>query len=126
MVLGHVDFLDWLVVVVVTGIFVAFMLGGVALWNLPKEFPERYQHSFYRLPMPVLKVVAVGNVVVSVVFTLLVAASAPSALAVVLAVVVLTYVAYRYRVYSYEKRGIDLKLRMRRLHENEEIASADD
>jgi len=125
-VLGHVDFLDWLVVVVVTGIFVAFMLGGVALWNLPKEFPERYEHSFYRLPMPVLKVVAVGNVVVSIVFTLLVAASAPSALAVVLAVVVLTYVAYRLRVRSYAQRGIDLKVRMARLHENEELSSADD
>jgi APA family basic amino acid/polyamine antiporter len=125
-VLGHVDFLDWLVVVVVTGIFVAFMLGGVALWNLPNEFPERYKHSFYRLPMPVLKVVAVGNVVVSIVFTLLVAASAPSALAVVLAVVVLTYVAYRLRVRSYAQRGIDLKMRMARLHENEELSSADD
>jgi APA family basic amino acid/polyamine antiporter len=118
-VLAHVDFLDWLVVVVVTGIF-------VALWNLPKTFPDRYEHSFYRLPMPVLKVVAVGNVVVSVLFTLLVAASAPSALGVVLAVVALTYVAYRLRIRSYAKRGVDLKVRMARLHENEELSPADD
>jgi APA family basic amino acid/polyamine antiporter len=124
--LAHVDILDWLVVVVVSGIFVAFMLGGVALWNLPKTFPERYEHSFYRLPMPVLKVVAVGNVVVSAVFTLLVAASAPSALGVVAVTFALTYVAYRLRVRSYAKRGIDLKVRMARLHDNEELSPSDD
>ncbi len=124
--LSHVDFLDWLVVVVVTGIFVAFALGGVALWNLPKEFPGRYDNSLYRLPMPVLKVVAVGNVVVSVAFSLLVAASAPSALALVLGVVALTYLLYRYRLRSYAARGVDLKRRMKRLHDNEELGAADD
>lgn len=117
--------LDWLVTVVVTGIFIAFLIGGVALWNLPKVFPQRYEHSIYRLPMPVLRVVAVGNVVVSAVFTLLVVQSAPSAFGVVLAWIVLSAGLYWYRVRAYRRKGVDLKQRMAALHAHEE-GSADD
>ena len=119
--LDHIDILDWLVVVVVTGIFVAFLIGGVALWNLPKVFPQRYEHSIYKLPMPVLKAVAVGNVVVSVVFTLLVAASAPSALLFVILAFTFVTVLYVYRVRTYEKAGVDLKSRMALLHKHEQL-----
>ena len=125
-VLGHIDILDWLVVVVVTGIFIAFMIGGVALWNLPAGFPQRYAHSIYKLPRPVLKVVAVGNVVVSAVFTLFVAASAPSALLFVAAWVGLVTVGYVYRVRAYEQEGADLKARMALLHKHERIGGGDD
>ena len=117
--------LDWLVTVVVTGIFIAFLIGGVALWNLPKVFPQRYEHSIYRLPMPVLKLVAVGNVVVSAVFTLLVVQSAPSAFGVVLAWVVLSAGLYWYRLRAYGRKDIDLKQRMAALHAHEE-GSTDD
>jgi APA family basic amino acid/polyamine antiporter len=117
--------LDWLVTVVVTGIFIAFLIGGVALWNLPKTFPERYEHSIYRLPMPVLKVVAVGNVVVSAVFTVLVVGSAPSAFGVVLVWMVLSGVVYWYRVRVYDRKGIDLKARMAALHSHEQGTSDD-
>jgi len=116
-----VDFLDWLVVVVVTGIFVAFMIAGVALWNLPKAFPKRYEHSFYKLPMPVLKVVAVGNFLASLLFTLLVASSAPSALIVVLGWLALGIAVHFVRVRHYEKRGVDLRERMALLHKHEQI-----
>ncbi len=116
-----VDFLDWLVVVVVTGIFIAFMIGGVALWNLPKEFPQRYEYSFYKLPMPVLKIVAIGNVVLSFIFTLLVASSAPTALAVVLGWMVLGSIVYFARIRYYEKKGVDLRERMALLHKHEKI-----
>jgi APA family basic amino acid/polyamine antiporter len=118
--------LDWLVVVVVTGIFIAFMIGGIALWNLPKVFPRRYEYSIYRLPMPVLRVVAVGNVVVSGLFTLLVVRSAPSALAVVLVWMALSAGLYVYRVRAYEKKGIDLKERMALLHKHEQVGGGDD
>ena len=125
-VLAHIDILDWLVVVVVTGIFIAFMIGGVALWNLPKVFPQRYEYSFYRLPMPVLRIVAVGNVIVSALFTVLVVASAPSALVFVLAWIVLVTAGYFYRVRAYEKKGIDLRKRMALLHKHEQIGGSSD
>ncbi|MDZ7687712.1 MAG: APC family permease [Halobacteriales archaeon] len=124
--LVEVDFLDWLIVVVVTGIFVAFMIGGVALWNLPKIFPQRYEYSIYKLPMPVLKVVAVGNVVVSFVFMLLVATSAPTALAVVLGWIALGVIAYFARIRYYENRGVDLRERMALLHKHERVGGGSD
>ncbi|WP_254839635.1 APC family permease [Natronomonas marina] len=120
------DLLDWLVVVVVTGIFIAFMIGGIALWNLPKVFPQRYEYSIYKLPMPVLRIVAVGNVVVSLLFTLLVVQSAPSALAVVLAWMILSAALYYYRIRAYEKKGVDLKERMALLHKHEQVGGSDD
>ncbi len=119
-----VDILDWLVVVIVSGIFIAVMVGGVALWNLPKIFPKRYEYSFYRLPMPVLKVVAVGNVVASFVFMLLIVSSAPSALAVVVGWILLVALGYFYRVRKYEKKGIDIREQMALLHEHEQIGGS--
>lgn len=119
------DVLDWLVVVVVTGIFVAFMIGGVALWNLPKVFPQRYEYSIYKLPLPVLRVVAVGNVVVSVVFTALVATTAPTAFGLVLAWLIIVTAAYKYRIRAYERRGEDLRSRMALLHKHEQVGNDD-
>jgi APA family basic amino acid/polyamine antiporter len=113
-----VTMLDWLVAVVVTGIFVVFTFIGVAIWRLPTVFPARYEHSFYRLPMPVLKVVAVGNSVVSAGLALLVGLSQPSALALVLAWMALAYVVYRYRLSTYAGEG-SLKDRMRTLDSHE-------
>jgi len=111
-----VDVLDWLVTVVVTGIFVVFALLGVGLWRLPTVFPARYEHSFYRLPRPVLRVVAVGNSLVSVALVVLVGFSQPSALVLVLAWVGLAYVVYRYRL---RVDTGDLKERMRGLDSHE-------
>ena len=119
-----VDILDWLVVVIVSGIFIAVMVGGVALWNLPKIFPKRYEHSFYRLPMPVLKFVAVGNVVASFVFMLMVVSSAPSAIAVVVVWIALVAFGYFYRVRRYKKRGVDIREKMALLHEHEKIGGS--
>jgi APA family basic amino acid/polyamine antiporter len=124
--LSHIDILDWLVVIVVTGTLLGFFLGGIALWNLPKVFPQRYEASLYKLPLPVLKIVAVGNSVVSVVFTLFVAASAPSALLFAAAWFVLVTLLYIYRVRAYDKKGIDLKARMALLHKHEQIDSSSD
>lgn len=119
------DVLDWLVTLTVTGIFISFMIGGVALWNLPKEFPQRYEYSIYKLPMPVLKVVAVGNVVVSFVFTLLVATSAPTALAFMIGWIVVTSLAYVYRIRAYDRQGVDLREQMSLLHKHETIGGGE-
>lgn len=114
-----VDALDWLVVVVVTGIFVSFAVLGIALWRLPQEFPQRYEHSLYKLPMPLLKVVAVGNTAISLIFGLLVAATQPTALALVLFWAMITYAIYRYRLRRYADEDVDLKERMSSLHSHE-------
>lgn len=123
--LAHIDILDWLVVVVVTGIFIAFVMGGVALWNLPRVFPMRYEHSLYKLPRPVLRIVAVGNVVVSVAFTVLVAASAPSALLFVAGFLGLVSIGYLLRVRAHEREGVDLRSKMALLHKHERITTDD-
>jgi basic amino acid/polyamine antiporter, APA family len=115
------DVLDWLVTLTVTGIFITFMIGGVALWNLPSAFPQRYEYSIYKLPLPVLKVVAVGNVVVSFAFTLLVAASAPTALAFIIGCMAFASLAYVLRIRAYERRGVDLREEMSLLHKHERI-----
>lgn len=120
------EVLDWLVTVVVSGIFIAFMIGGVALWNLPKVFPQRYEYSIYKLPMPVLRVVAVGNFVVSAVFTVLVVSSAPSAFGVVVAWILVSAVLYWYRIRAYAKEGVNLKERMALLHKHEQVGGGDD
>jgi basic amino acid/polyamine antiporter, APA family len=120
------DVLDWLVTLTVTGIFITFMIGGVALWNLPSTFPQRYEYSIYKLPLPVLKVVAVGNVVVSFAFTLLVAASAPTALVFVVCCMALASLAYVARIRAYERRGVDLREEMSLLHKHETIGGDGD
>ncbi len=114
-----VDALDWLVVVVVTGIFVVFAFLGIGLWRLPQIFPKRYEHSFYKLPLPVLKFVAVGNTVVSLVFMLLVAVSQPTAFVLVVVWIVLSYAVYRYRLQTFAGDEDDLKKRMKGLDAHE-------
>jgi APA family basic amino acid/polyamine antiporter len=75
--------------------------------------------------MPVLRVVAVGNVVVSALFTLLVVGSAPSAFVLVVAWIALSGVLYWYRVRAYDRRGVDLRSRMAALHTHEQGAGDD-
>lgn len=113
-----VEALDWLVVVVVTCIFIVFAFLGVGLWRLPKIFPNRYEHSFYKLPKPVLKIVAVGNTVLSLIFAAFVILSQPSAFILIAFWMILAYGIYRYRLYSYQGDG-ELKDRMSGLHSHE-------
>ncbi|MDY7083411.1 MAG: amino acid permease, partial [Halobacteria archaeon] len=55
-------------VTVSTAVAMAALFGStvssVALWNLPKRFPDRYKYSLYRLPLPLLKFLAVVTFVV--------------------------------------------------------------
>ncbi|ELY62127.1 APC family permease [Natronolimnohabitans innermongolicus] len=115
-----VDVLDWLVTVTVTGIFISFMISGVALWKLPTVFPDRYKYSFYKLPLPVLKVVAVGNVVVSAVFMVFVALGAPTALLLQFGWIGLVSLLYVYRIRTYDGEE-DLREKMALLHKHEAI-----
>lgn len=121
-----VEVLDWLIVFITTGVFLAFTIAGVALWNLPDTFPQRYEYSIYKLPLPVLRVVAVGNVVASLVLMLFVAAGMPSAFGLVIFVMAAGYVAYRYRLRRSERRGVDLEEQMALLDKHERIDADDD
>lgn len=97
------------------------IISSIALWNLPKRFERRYQYSIYKLPLPFLKFVAVASAVVAAVFLAGVSLELGWVLAIILGWMVLAYPAYRYRVRSLrEKKGVDLKRRMKSLHDYEE------
>lgn len=100
-------------------ILFAVFVGGLALWNLPKLFPKRYEHSLYRLPMPLLRVTAVGSVVSAVLLWLALLTRLPRVGAVVFGWLCLGWLVFRWRVRRFRARGVDLPERMRKLHEHE-------
>lgn len=80
-------------------------ISAIALWNLPKRFPEAYANSIYKLPMPVVKIAAIGSAVSSLIFWL---AVAPLALPIVGAIIVLGIagaIYHRVRVRTEELQG---------------------
>ena len=97
---------------------------AIAAYRLPKVFPQRYEHSFYRLPRPVLYVTAVGGVVVPTGFWLLLMTQYTYTGLAVLGWMAVGYPVYRYRVYRYDQRGVDLRSRMKLLHDHEQDAAA--
>lgn len=112
---------------VVLSVFLALIIlfGGfisaIALWNLPKRFPEAYENSVYKLPMPILKLAAIGSAASSVVFWLLVVAEALPIVAVIVLIGLTGYAYYRYRCAVYARRGVDLRRRLTRLHDQESL-----
>lgn len=96
-------------------------VAGIALWNLPKVYPQRYEYSIYKLPPWLLKVTAVGAVGSATLLWVLVATQLPAMVAVLLGWLVFGYIVYRARVQWFENRGVDLETRMQRLHENEQL-----
>ncbi|WP_254838967.1 APC family permease [Natronomonas marina] len=100
-------------------ILFAVFVGGLALWNLPRLFPQRYEHSLYRLPMPVLRVTAVGSVCSAILLWLALGTRLPRVAGAVFAWLCLGWVVFRLRVRRYRARGINLPERMRTLHDHE-------
>jgi basic amino acid/polyamine antiporter, APA family len=96
-------------------------VSGVALWNLPNTFPDRYEYSLYKLPPWALKFTAAGAVGSAAVLWILVSTQLPAMIAVLLGWMALGYVFYRARLRYFGNRGVDLETRMRRLHENEKL-----
>lgn len=78
--LTPIDLLDWLVVIVVSGIFISFIISSLALWRLPKKFPKLYENAWYKFPKPVVKFLAVSNILISTAFMYMIARTAPTAL----------------------------------------------
>ncbi|MDZ7730790.1 MAG: hypothetical protein U5K37_07525 [Natrialbaceae archaeon] len=110
---------------VISSIFLALillfanMISGVALWRLPDRFPLRYEHSIYKLSMPVLKITAVSVAFFSSFFWLAMITELPEVVGVIVALILSGYVVYRYRVHSFKQKGIDLKERMASLDAHE-------
>ena len=100
-------------------ILFAVFVGGLALWNLPKLFPQRYEYSLYRLPMPVLRVTAVGSVVSAVLLWVALLTELPWIGFVVFGWLCFGWVVFRLRVRRFRAQGVDLPERMRRLHDHE-------
>jgi basic amino acid/polyamine antiporter, APA family len=97
-----------------------------ALWNLPKRFPEAYQRSIYRLPMPVLRVTAIGAATTAGLVWLAMASQATIVVVTIAAFVLAGYLYYRYLCYRFAKSGFDLKARLAMLddHESHEATPA--
>ncbi|MBB4933760.1 APA family basic amino acid/polyamine antiporter [Lipingzhangella halophila] len=118
------------VVLLTTFLGMIILYGNVvtafALWNLPKRFPEHYQHSMYRLPMPLLKTAAIVSAAIAVLLWLVVLAGSPGVFAAVCAVLAAGAVGYFLRRRALLRHGVDLSDRLRHLHSHETRgASAD-
>lgn len=100
-------------------ILFAVFVGALALWNLPRIFPQRYEYSLYKLPMPVLRVVSVGGVLSAVLLWAALLTELPWIGAVVFGWLCLGYVVYQWRVRRYRRLGVDLPEQMRHLHDHE-------
>lgn len=97
---------------------------AVSAWRLPKVFPQRYEHSFYKLSPRVLTAAVVGGVAVPALFWVLLMMESPLPGVLLLGIIVVGYPVYRLRLWWYEKREVDLKPRMKELHAHEEAKSA--
>ncbi len=100
-------------------ILFAVFVGGLALWNLPRIFPQRYEYSIYRLPMPVLRVTAVGSALSAVLLWVALLTELPWIGGVVFGWLLLGWLMFRWRVRRFRARGIDLPERMQSLHDHE-------
>ncbi len=113
-------------VVLSLGLLVSIVFLAVAAYRLPKIFPQRYEHSFYKLSPRVLLVAVVGGITVPSLFWVLSMVEMPIVGIAFLGWMALGYPFYRMRLWRYEKQGVDLKERMRGLHTHEQEAAAGD
>ena len=94
-------------------------VSAFALWNLPKRFPNRYKYSFYKLPLPVLKGIAIAGFTISGTYLVLVSV-AMWWMAIPLGIwILIALPVFRWRVERFEEKGIDLIQRMKGLHTHE-------
>jgi basic amino acid/polyamine antiporter, APA family len=117
---GIVTLTVFLALIILFGNFIT----AIALWNLPKRYPARYEHSIYKLPMWLLRTAALGSAVFAVLFWLAVLSAAPQ---IAIALVVLGFVGfgyYRHRLRTLRDRGVDLTIRLRKLHAHEAATAA--
>jgi basic amino acid/polyamine antiporter, APA family len=112
---GVVTLTVFLALVILFGNFV----GSVALWNLPKRFPEAYERSIYRLPMWLLKLSAIGSAAFAVLFWLAIVSTEPAIVLVLVGIILSGALYYQLRRRQLAARGIDLTGRLTKLHDHE-------
>lgn len=100
---------------------------AIAAYRLPKLYPQRYEHSFYRLPPWLLLVSVVGGLSIPLLFWMLTAIEHWRIGGTLFTWILLAYPVYRLRVWYYKRQDIDLEERMRHLdsHERERAAGED-
>lgn len=114
-------------IVLSLALLTAIIFLALAAYNLPKLFPQRYEHSFYKLPPRVLLASVAGGLTVPLLFWLLTAIEHWRIGLAVLGWIVLAYPVYRLRIRYYDQRDVDLKRRMETLdsHEKERAAGGE-
>ena len=113
-------------VVLSLGLLISIIFLAVAAYRLPKIFPQRYEHSFYKLSPRVLLIAVIGGITVPSLFWVLSMIEMPLVGFAFLGWIVLGYPFYRLRLRRYEKKDVDLKERMKSLHSHEQEAAAGD
>lgn len=113
-------------VVLSLGLLISIIFLAVAAYRLPKIFPQRYEHSFYKLSPRVLLAAVVGGITVPSLFWVLSMVEMPLVGFAFLGWIVLGYPFYRLRLWRYEKKDVDLKERMKSLHTHEQEVAAGD
>jgi APA family basic amino acid/polyamine antiporter len=92
-------------------------LNAVALWRLPTVFPDRYANASITLPSTLLRAVALGGVLRSVVLIGVTSLRLPQMIGIVAAYIVIGYGVFRLRIRQLGKRDTDLRSVMRSLEE---------
>ncbi len=98
----------------------AFFLLAVAAWRLPAQFPERYENATVRLSPAVLKLIAIGGALSTVLFWVLLVSQLLWMGVLILGWIALGYPVFRYRAAQLQREGTDLRKRLRRLDEHEQ------
>lgn len=112
----------WLTVALAYAGMVGSVLSAYALWNLPKRFPDRYKYSLYKLPLPLLKGVAIVGATYGIIILLAVSVELWWMGIIVGTWMASAYPFYRWRVRKYrEEYDVDLPERMKDLHDNEKV-----
>jgi len=111
-------------IVLSLALLLAIIFLAVAAYRLPRVFPQRYEHSFYKLSPRVLLVAVVGGITVPALFWLLLSIEMPRVAGALLAWIALGYPVYRLRIRWYRKRDVELKERMKSLHAHEKETAA--
>lgn len=108
-------------------VLTAAFFSAIALWNLPREFPDHYENAPLQLKRyRGLLVAVVGGALVSALLWVITLSQLPEAGVYLVAWFMLGYVYYRYRVNKADTDGGSLYLKMVSLEEHEDaFAHAD-
>lgn len=106
-------------ITVMSVLFVNALTAG-ALYYLPKEYPEKYESSDFKLGKKWIPFVSIGGIIVSIIFIILGSVEAWQALVILLVWLAIGAVVYKIRKRFLADRGIDLQENMTTLRKDVE------